>query len=180
MLTAGLCPEIMKSETIDDDTLPQSLIHQSLPRCLKATGAIAPARRGCENPYGGYGVAVTRDDPVMILATLNDLLAKEHAEKQAQLLAQFRREMESVSEKWASDAKTMAQTILRQTQEAHHATAARQIEQAFERLEQAWAQEAIRTRAATAPLKWMLAANMFASLLTFAAACLLLMATSPA
>lgn len=126
-----------------------------------------------------HGVAVSRDDPVMILATLNDLLTKEHAEKQAELLAQFRREMEAVSEKWTSDAKTRAQAILMQTQEAHHATAPRQIEQAFERLEQTWAQETIRSRAGTASLKWMLAANMFASLLTFAAACLLLVVASP-
>lgn len=125
-----------------------------------------------------HGVAVSRDDPVMILATLNDLLAKEAAEQQAELLTEFRREMEAVSEKWAGDAKTRTHAILRQTQEVHQATAARQIEQAFERMEQAWAQEAIRSGAGTASLKWMLAANMFASLLTFAAACLLLVAVS--
>jgi len=125
-----------------------------------------------------HGVAVTRDDPVMILATLNELLAREQAEKQTELLAQFRREMEAVSEQWVRDARTKAQAVLMETQEIHQATAARQIGQAFERLEQAWVQEAIRSRAATLPLKWMLAANMFASLLTFAAACLLLVAVS--
>lgn len=126
-----------------------------------------------------HGVAVSRDDPVMILATLNDLLAKENAEKQAEMLTLFRREMETVSEKWASDAKARAQAMLTQTLEIHQTTAARQVEQAFGRIERAWAQDAIRSRAATAHLKWILAANMFASLLTFAAACLVLIAASP-
>ena len=126
-----------------------------------------------------HGVAVSRDDPVMILATLNDLLAKENAGNQAEMLAQFRREMETVSEKWAGDAKARAQAMLTQTLEIHHTKAARQIEQAFERIEKFWAQDAVRQRAATAQLKWMLAANMFASLLTFAAACLVLIAASP-
>ena len=126
-----------------------------------------------------HGVAVSRDDPVMILATLNDLLAKENAQKQAEMLAQFRREMETISEKWASDAKATAQAILMQTQEINQAVAARQIEKAFERIENSWAQDAIRSRAATAQLKWMLAANMFASLLTFAAACLLFITATP-
>jgi hypothetical protein len=126
-----------------------------------------------------HGVAVSRDDPVMILATLNDLLAKENAEKQAEMLDQFRREMEIVSEKWANDGKARAQAVLSQTLEIHQTTAARQIEQSFGRIEYAWAQDGIRARAVTAQLKWMLAANMFASLLTFAAACLVLIAANP-
>jgi hypothetical protein len=126
-----------------------------------------------------HGVAVSRDDPVMILATLNELLAKENAESQVEMLAQFRREMETVSEKWASDAKARAQSMLTQALETNQETAARQIERAFGRVEHAWAQDGIRARSATAQLKWMLAANMFASLLTFAAACLVLLAASP-
>jgi len=126
-----------------------------------------------------HGVAVSRDDPVMILATLNDLLAKENAETQAEMLAQFRHEMESVSDKWASDAKARAQAMLAQTLEINQTTAAWQIEQAIGRIENSWAQDAIRLRATTAQLKWMLAANMFASLLTFAAACLVLIAARP-
>ena len=126
-----------------------------------------------------HGVAVSRDDPVMILATLNDLLAKENAESQAQMLAQFRREMETVSEKWARDAKARAQAMLSQILDIQQAAAARQIEQVSERIENSWAQDAIRLRAATVQLKWMLAANMFASLLTFAAACLVLIVATP-
>jgi hypothetical protein len=126
-----------------------------------------------------HGVAVSRDDPVMILATLNDLLAKENAEEQAEMLAQFRREMETVSEKWASNAKARAQATMTQTLEIHQATAARQIEQAFERIEHARVQDDIRARAVTAQLKWMLAANIFASLLTFTAACLVFISSSP-
>jgi len=126
-----------------------------------------------------HGVAVSRDDPVMILATLNDLLAKENAERQAEMLAQFRREMETISETWASDAKARAQAMLTQTLEIHQTTAARQIEQAFERIENSWAKDGVRQRAAAVQLKWMLAANMFASLLTFAAASLVLIAANP-
>jgi len=69
--------------------------------------------------------------------------------------------------------------MLTQTLEIHQTTAARQIEQAFERIENSWAQDASWLQATSAPLKWILAANMFASLLTFAAACLLLFAASP-
>jgi 2,3-bisphosphoglycerate-independent phosphoglycerate mutase len=126
-----------------------------------------------------HGVAVSRDDPVMILATLNDLLAKENAEKQAEMLAQFRREMETVSEKWANDAKARAQAMLAQSLEIQQTSAARQIEKAFERVEKSRQPETALLSTAAAQLKWMLAANILASLLTFAAAGLVVLAGSP-
>lgn len=44
-----------------------------------------------------HGVAVSRDDPVMILATLNERLIEESREAQRQLLEEFRHEMAGAS-----------------------------------------------------------------------------------
>ena len=59
-----------------------------------------------------HGVAVGRDDPIMILHTLNDLLMKESTEAQQQILDSFKSELEEIAHRWGDDAKNKAERTL--------------------------------------------------------------------
>ena len=76
-----------------------------------------------------HGVAVSRDDPVMILTTLNERLIQDSREAQRQLLEEFRIEMASVSQRWSQESRQRAQSLLQQAGEANRAAAAASVQQ---------------------------------------------------
>ncbi|MGX8726463.1 conjugal transfer protein TraM [Legionella pneumophila] len=59
-----------------------------------------------------HGVVLSKDDPILILQTMNDRLIKEYRQAQAAMLAQFREEIESISSQWRDDAKDKAEKVL--------------------------------------------------------------------
>ncbi|MFH0781538.1 MAG: conjugal transfer protein TraM [Pseudomonadota bacterium] len=59
-----------------------------------------------------HGVAVGRDDPIMILHTINERLMKETAATQQQILHEFKEELESAAHEWEITAKKIAERIL--------------------------------------------------------------------
>lgn len=59
-----------------------------------------------------HGIAVSRDDPILILQTINNRLLKDSAASQKAQLDSFKEEMEGVSLRWQSDSKEKAERIL--------------------------------------------------------------------
>ncbi|MHA3281330.1 conjugal transfer protein TraM [Legionella pneumophila] len=59
-----------------------------------------------------HGVVLGKDDPILILQTMNDRLIEETRQAQAEMLAQFREEMEAISSQWKDDAKENAERVL--------------------------------------------------------------------
>ncbi|MGC3900906.1 conjugal transfer protein TraM [Legionella pneumophila] len=59
-----------------------------------------------------HGVVLSKDDPILILQTMNDRLIEEARQIQATMLAQFREEMENISSQWRDDAKEKAEKII--------------------------------------------------------------------
>ena len=59
-----------------------------------------------------HGIAVGRDDPILILHTLNNQLLQDNRKAQQELLDQFKAELEGLSLRWSSDAKDKAERIL--------------------------------------------------------------------
>ncbi|HAT1811121.1 TPA: conjugal transfer protein TraM [Legionella pneumophila] len=59
-----------------------------------------------------HGVVLGKDDPILILQTMNDRLIEETRQAQAEMLAQFREEMEAISSRWKDDAKEKAEKVL--------------------------------------------------------------------
>lgn len=57
-------------------------------------------------------VAVGRDDPIMILATVNEWLARKNAKDQEEVLNRWKSEMESVAHEWSENSKSMAERSL--------------------------------------------------------------------
>ena len=59
-----------------------------------------------------HGVAVGRDDPILILHTINERLMRETAAAQRQILHEFKEELESAAHEWEATAKKTAEKIL--------------------------------------------------------------------
>ena len=59
-----------------------------------------------------HGLAVSRDDPIMVLQTINSLLLHETARSQQAQLDQFKQEMEALTLRWENDATGKAESIL--------------------------------------------------------------------
>jgi Transcriptional activator TraM len=59
-----------------------------------------------------HGVVLSKDDPILILQTMNDRLIEESKQAQAVMLAQFREEIEHISSQWKTDTKEKAEKML--------------------------------------------------------------------
>ena len=59
-----------------------------------------------------HGIAVGRDDPIMVLHTINERLMHETEAAQRQILHEFKEEMESAAHEWEASAKKTAESIL--------------------------------------------------------------------
>jgi hypothetical protein len=67
---------------------------------------------------GKHGVAVGRDDPIMILQTINARLLEDSAKAQQAMLEGYKQELEALSSRWSSDAKEKADRVLNTSLEA--------------------------------------------------------------
>ncbi|HAU1161684.1 traM protein [Legionella sainthelensi] len=59
-----------------------------------------------------HGVLLGKDDPILMLQTMNEQLVEENRKAQQDLLVQFREEMEDISSQWKDDAKEKAEKVL--------------------------------------------------------------------
>jgi ElaB/YqjD/DUF883 family membrane-anchored ribosome-binding protein len=83
-----------------------------------------------------HGIAVGRDDPIMILQTINDRLMEESVASQKEILNRFKEELEEISHRWGEDAKDKAEKTLR--------TALKASQEVMEKKMQEVAQEVAR------------------------------------
>ena len=58
------------------------------------------------------GIALGRDDPILILQTLNNRLLQDNQKAQQAMLNQYKEELEALSLRWSSDTKEKAERIL--------------------------------------------------------------------
>ena len=59
-----------------------------------------------------HGIAVSRDDPILILQTINARLMQDSARAQQVMLDQYEVELEALALRWGNDAKAKAERIL--------------------------------------------------------------------
>jgi L-lactate utilization protein LutC len=59
-----------------------------------------------------HGIAVARDDPILVLQTINNRLLQDSAAAQQAQLDQFKEELEAVSLRWKADAKDKAERVV--------------------------------------------------------------------
>ena len=59
-----------------------------------------------------HGVALGRDDPVLILQTINKRLLADSAKAQQAMLDSYKEELELISQRWGKEAKEKSERIL--------------------------------------------------------------------
>lgn len=59
-----------------------------------------------------HGIAVSRDDPILVLQTINDRLMKESQAAQQEILDRFQSELEVIAHRWGDDARNKAERTL--------------------------------------------------------------------
>ena len=59
-----------------------------------------------------HGIAIGRDDPILVLHTMNDRLVRESAVAQQVLLDAFKQELEALASRWNMEATDQADRIL--------------------------------------------------------------------
>ncbi|HAT2053634.1 conjugal transfer protein TraM [Legionella pneumophila] len=59
-----------------------------------------------------HGVVLSKDDPILILQTMNNRLIEDTQKAQEAMLVQFREEIENISSQWKDDAKQKAEKVL--------------------------------------------------------------------
>lgn len=59
-----------------------------------------------------HGVAVGRDDPILILQTINARLLEDGAKAQRAMLQEHKEALEAIAQRWGVDAKDKAERIL--------------------------------------------------------------------
>ena len=116
-----------------------------------------------------HGVAVSRDDPVMILATLNERLIEDSRDAQRQLLEDFRAEMAGASQRWIHESQQRAQVLLLQAGEANRVAAAASVQQQRAAVTSAVREEIGGLQIAVSHLRALLLLQLGVIGLTFAA-----------
>jgi hypothetical protein len=59
-----------------------------------------------------HGIAIGRDDPILVLHTMNDRMVRESAAAQQVLLDAFKQELEVLTSRWSMEATDRADRIL--------------------------------------------------------------------
>jgi len=59
-----------------------------------------------------HGIAVSRDDPILVLQTINNRLLLDSAKAQQVMLDRYKGELEALAGRWGNDAKERAERIL--------------------------------------------------------------------
>ena len=66
-----------------------------------------------------HGIALGRNDPILVLHTLNELLINELARKQDDLIQQFQVSLEEAANQWSKNMETKAAEILGEMRKSH-------------------------------------------------------------
>lgn len=69
-----------------------------------------------------HGIAVSRDDPILVLQTINNRLLLDSAKAQQLMLDRYKEELEALASRWGNDAREKAERILNASLDASKET----------------------------------------------------------
>lgn len=69
-----------------------------------------------------HGIAVARDDPILVLQTINHRLLQDSVAAQQAMLDQYKQELEGIGNRWGMDAQEKAARVLNAALEASRET----------------------------------------------------------
>lgn len=76
-----------------------------------------------------HGIAVSRDDPILVLQTINNRLMQDSSKAQQAQLDQYKEELEGLALRWGNDAKDKAERILNAALNASKETMGREMKE---------------------------------------------------
>lgn len=88
-----------------------------------------------------HGIAVSRNDPLLILQTINARLMEDSANKHRELLEHHKEELEMISMRWGTDAKGKAEHVLNAALTASKEAMAQLMNEGVQRAAQAMRDE---------------------------------------
>jgi len=84
-----------------------------------------------------HGIAVSRDDPILVMQTINNRLMQDSAKAQQIQLDQYKVELEDLALRWGKDAKDKAERILNAALSASKETMGREMQEGARTLSEA-------------------------------------------
>lgn len=125
-----------------------------------------------------HGVAVGRDDPILILQTLNKRLMEDNTKAQQHLLDRFKEELEDLARRWGEDSKTRAERILNASLTAGKETMAIAVQEmtqtAAASMEREMENVLAHIHTPLSSLRYLAGMMILASFISLAVACVLL------
>lgn len=125
-----------------------------------------------------HGVVVSKDDPLMILLTMNERLIHDSKAAQQDLLDDFRSQMEVISNQWTLEAKKHSDKILNSSITSSKAEVARVMEDQSNIIIEQWKNELStgfsQVLRAIQSSRQMAILNIIASFITLISACIVL------
>ena len=76
-----------------------------------------------------HGIAVSRDDPIFVLQTVNHHLMRDSARAQQAILDRYKEELQVIVQTWSADAKGIAERVLNVAMTAAKEAMAKVMEQ---------------------------------------------------
>lgn len=127
-----------------------------------------------------HGIAVSRDDPILVLQTINSRLMLDSSAAHKVQLDHFKEELEAISMRWRTDAKDKADRILNAalsaSQEAMRASVMQSAEATSERVRAAMNESLFRVEGAASIANRSALLNLVASFITMLAATIFVLA----
>jgi membrane-associated HD superfamily phosphohydrolase len=127
-----------------------------------------------------HGITVSRDDPILILQTINKRLMEDSAKAQQEMLDHYKEEIEVLAKRWGDDAKTKAEKVLNAALAASREAMAKTAQEVASTVKQAVAQEVEaslkKLHAPVRNARSLVIANVIAAAITLVAAFVALLA----
>lgn len=124
-----------------------------------------------------HGIVVGRNDPILVLQTINHRLLENSAKHHQEALEKFKEEMEEVTQRWSFDTKTKAERIINASLDAAKRTAQELSKDialgAGREVKKELDEGLARFFAHSDEIKRTGTLNMMASIISFGAACIL-------
>ena len=125
-----------------------------------------------------HGIAVDRNDPILIVQTINKRFMDDAALAQQAMLDRFKEELEGLSKRWSEDAKAKAERILNASLAASKETMTSAMHEATQSTRTTIAAEIdnalARVHTPLTNARHLVVINIIAASITLAVACVLL------
>lgn len=89
-----------------------------------------------------HGIAVSRDDPILILQTINNRLLQDSARAQEAQLTIFKEEMELLTVRWGKDSTEKAERVLNAALSASKSSMVKHMQEGSQAITEAFKSEA--------------------------------------